>query len=75
MAEDEQMFKKKISTKLQTAKPSTKKKDILTDIKFVVSYMSYFFNMMMAALLKDTQRRLYVSSGGCKNSISQSWKL
>ena len=37
-----------------------KRKLSFTDFKFAVSKISYFFNMMMAALLKDTLRQLCV---------------
>ena len=51
----------------QTFNP--KGKLLLRIFMFVISNISYFFDLIMAASLKDTQRQLYVWSGGCKNSI------
>ena len=53
LTEDEQ-------TGFYSAKPSTKKEVIVTDFKFVVLEIPYFVDMMMAAPLKDTQRKLCV---------------
>ena len=59
--------------KLVSSQPNLqpKRKVIVTDFKFVELKNSYFFHIMMAASLKDTQRQLCVRRGGFKNSIQQ----
>ena len=63
--------------KLVSSQPNhqLKKKAIFSDLNFVVTNISYYFDMTMAASLKDTRRQLYVWRGGFKSSISQTWKL
>ena len=48
--------------KLVSSQPNNqlKKKAIVSDLNFVVTNISYYFDMTMAASLKDTQRQLYV---------------
>ena len=43
-------------------------------IKYFLFLFLFFMYEIRAASLKDTRRQLYVWSGGCKYSISQSWK-
>ena len=49
-----------------------KKNGVVMDFKFVKLIISYDFDIIIAASLKDTQRQLCVESDGCKNSKPQS---
>ena len=54
------------------AAPSTKKENNSYRVQIYLSNIYYYFDMMMAALLKDTQREICARSGGHKKSISES---
>ena len=56
-------------------KPNTqpKKKVIVTNFQFVAPNISYLFDMMITASLKDTQRQLYVTCNGFSNIEEFLW--
>ena len=56
----QQRVGKLVRTGVCSAKPPTKKKVIGMDFTFVVSNISYYFDMMMAASRKDKRRQLCV---------------